>query len=103
MDTSVLLDQAGIAVAVVHGLELVKSWTKIPWLNEHSDQLNRMVSFAVALLTSIGISIAVSGDAHTGGVITITVPSAAAIFTTVIHALAQGGIQQTYYHLAVKK
>lgn len=96
------LDQASIAVAVVHAIEWLKATKKFPWLTANTDKLNRVVAFAVAFLTSVGFMFALQGNMHSGGTLTITFPSWQVMGEAFLRACAQGGIQQVYYHLGVK-
>ena len=97
-----LFEQAPFGVAVVHGLEMLKASKRFPWVAGDTDKLNRGIAFAVAFLTSLGFLFAIQGHAQTGGTLTITLPPLHAVWNAIGRALAQGGLQQMYYHLAVK-
>jgi hypothetical protein len=97
-----LLEQAPFGVAVVHLLQWLKATERFPWITADTDKLNRRISFAVAFLMSLGFMVALQGSAQTGGTLTITLPPIGALWSAVGRALAQSGLQQVYYHVAVK-
>ena len=101
--TGLLIDQAGAAIGIVKVIEFLKLNERFPWLNMKTDQWNKLVSYSAAILTTIGFSIAMSGNIHTGGTITITFPSLDSIGQTLLHILIQIGMQDFFYHNAVKK
>ena len=102
MTNEILGDQVGVSVLVVGVLQWLKRQTWFPWITEHTDGLNRAVALAAAFLTSAGFQFAIDGGWQTGGTLTITIPSLTVIFSFLLHAAAQGGIQETLYRVAVK-
>ncbi len=103
MDEKMALNQAAIAVIAVHFIEMLKRSKLFPWIDEHSDKLNRAISFLIALLTSAGLQFAFSGSLESGGSLEIKWQAAAKIWQAIAHTALQGGLQQIYYTQGIKK
>lgn len=101
MDNEInLVHQSGFAVISVFALDYLKRAPWFPWLSANSETINRVVSLAVALFTTVGLKVLSSqGNIHTGGVITIAYPSIAVIIDTLMHASTQYGGQELLHKL----
>lgn len=73
---SVLADQITAAGLTAWFIQKVKCWPQFRWVNEHSDQVNRLVSLTMALITTVGIHWAWEGSAEKGGILTLRLPPA---------------------------
>ncbi len=95
---------AGLAVAVVHGLQWAKQSKLVPFIDAHSDGITKFVTLVTALLTSLGISFMFIQTPEGVGSLTIgglpVTPVGWA--TMVLQAFASYGGQKFYYHAAVK-
>lgn len=103
IEDTVIGNQIGISVLVVHALELLKKTSWFPWIHDNSDRINRVVAIIVAFLTSVGFQFALKGDWQSGGTLIITIPSLGAVLSTIVHASMQAGVQEAYYKSVVKK
>lgn len=97
-DIGHLADQAGIGVLAVYALQLLKGSKYFPWINANSAKVNRILSAAIAVATSVGITVA--GNHNVGW--TITIPDIHTLFVTFSRAATQYAGQQMLYHTTVK-
>lgn len=100
-DSSVI-NHLGVAGLLVYTLEAMKRTPWFPWVNKHSDKINRLISVLSALTAAVGIEVAASGNIHTGGQIIFTYPSLAQMFETGMHFIAQFAMQEALYKSAIK-
>lgn len=85
----------GAGTVTVFVLDYLKRAAWLPWINQHSETLNRVISGLVAVATATGLKVLSSqGNIHTGGVITIAYPSISVIVNTLIHGSGQFGFQE---------
>lgn len=95
MDTDIDLGQLfGAGTVTVFVMDWIKRTAWIPWINQHSDTLNRVVSLIVAVVTATGIKMVSTGTLHAGGTITITFPAMQVIVNTLVHGGGQFGWQE---------
>lgn len=86
----------------IMGIEMLKRAGWFPWLSQHSDTANRIVSWILALVSSAGLKFASSGSIGEGGTITIAFPAVGEIVDGVLHFAGQGGLQEGLYRALVK-
>ena len=92
MQLSPVEQQVAIGAIVSGVIELFKRWSALPFISEHTRMLNRIISVVTAVLTSAGFSFALTGDANTGGVLTINFPAAIDfVLRSVLSFMAQEG------------
>ena len=103
MQDTILANQIGVSALMVYALEAVKKAPWFPWITAHTDNLNRVIAFTVAFLTSIGFSINISGNWQTGGTLLVSLPSAGVLISVLMHSMTQAGIQEAFYQTVVKK
>jgi hypothetical protein len=106
MEDTLFSHQLGVSILLVHSLQFVKKSAWFPWINEHSDKINRVVAILAALASSAGFQFAMNGSWLNGGVLAITIPAFGALVLAfshvLLHTIAQAGIQQVYYQNIVK-
>jgi len=103
MHTDALTEQVAIAYIAARLIECAKRSSLLPWVNEHSDDLNRWLSRIIAVATSAGLTVAWSGSVDAGGVLTITVPSASAWMQFVVNAVFSFASQEIIYKTSIKR
>lgn len=91
--------QVGVAVMAVHFINWLKDTKLIPFINAHSDVINRVVAFLAAIVGGLGMHFAAQGDLTSGGTLQITYPPLDVMVTGITHIAFQWGIQQTYFRL----
>jgi hypothetical protein len=105
--SSIFTNQVGISFIVVWMIEHLKQWTKIPWITQHTDQLNRTLAVVVAFLSSVGFSVSISGSIWTGGHVAMDFPSLEVLLKSLIQLVVmfatQTGVQEGFYRLVIKK
>ena len=95
MDSDLLAHQAGLAVLIVGSLDYLKRANWFPWLSEHTETLNRLVSVAAAISAAAGLSVVSHhGNWQTGGDLTIVVPPLSTILTGLSHAASQWALTE---------
>lgn len=99
---SEITQQAAIAMIAVWILELIKRWSKIPWVSANTSKANRLVSVVMAVASGIGITFAWHGSFIDGGQLIITVPSAADLLHLAYNIVFAAGAQEAFYRSAVK-
>ena len=95
--------QLVVGMIVSWTLERIKDWKAIPGIDHYTDTLNRVISVLIALFTSAGFTLAWSGTAIDGGVLTMHVPAASAVVNFLVNAVFSFGAQQAAYQGLVKK
>lgn len=97
-ELGVFAGQIPTAFWVVWVLERLKKSSVFPWINANSDQINRGLGMAAALLSSAGINWGVQGTVLAGGTITITLPALGHLVHFVVFDMARSyGVQQMFY------
>lgn len=98
MDPAVV-SQAALGIAFVHLLETLKNRAWFPWVNQHSAQLNRIISIVMALVFAVGVKITVEdgGGWASGWHGAFIIPSLPNILDGLTHFSIQYGGQQAYY------
>ena len=89
--------QVAIAVVLVWLLQLVKRTAWFPWLNEHSDTANRIVSVVAAAIAAAGVTISIMGDLEGGGFFLIKWPPLAVMINGASHFILQIFMQEGIY------
>lgn len=100
-----LTHHIALGFATSYLLEWLKRAQWFPWVNQHSDLLNRLISVAAAFFSSVGIQAVMTGNLsfETGATITLTLPSLSVITDTLVHTLGQLAIQQATYQGLIQK
>ena len=97
-ELGVFAGQIPTAFWVVWILEHLKKSSYFSWINANSDQINRGLGVAAALLASAGINWGVQGTVLAGGTITITLPALGHLVHFIIFDMARSyGVQQMFY------
>ena len=65
MDQSFLANQIGASALIVYLMQLVKSWSKVPWITTETEKVNRIASILLSGLAAIGIHAHYDGVAQT--------------------------------------
>jgi hypothetical protein len=91
--------QAGVAVMAVHFINWMKETKWIPFIDQHSTLINRLVAFAAAIVGGLGMHFAAQGDFTSGGTLQITYPPLDVMVAGLVHIAFQWGIQQSYFRL----
>lgn len=103
---SVLADMVTAAGLSAWTINKLKQWKAVPWVNQNSDRINRAVSLAFALATTLGLHFAYHADPaghHAGGILEIGLPSASEFIGTVwrtggSYLMQQGAIRGFITH-----
>ena len=95
-DTQIdLTHQSGAAVVTVLLMDYLKQAKWFPWMSCNTEKLNRVVSVAMAVGTTLGFSVVShEGTIFTGGQVTISYPALRTLVETTIHILTQFGLQE---------
>lgn len=83
---SVLADMVTAAGVSAWTIQKLKQWKSVPWINSHSDGINRAVSLGFALATTLGLHFAYHVDPtghHAGGILEIGLPTASEFAGTI--------------------
>lgn len=91
--------QAGIAVAAVHLINWLKDTKMIPFVNQHSQTINRIIAFMAAVIGGLGVHTAWQGDLTSGGELRIAYPPLDVMVASFAHIAAQWGFQKVYFRL----
>lgn len=102
MHTDAITEQVAIAYVVARVIECLKRSQWFPWINEHSDELNGLLSRLLALATSAGLTWAWSGSAEAGWTFTLAIPSANSLIEFLAHAIFSFASQEMIYRGAIK-
>lgn len=90
-----LSHQMGLAAFAVFLIDWLKKSSWFPWMNQHTETLNRIVSWSIALAGTIGLSVVShTGDWQSGGQITIAFPSLISGLSGLFHVFTQIGCQE---------
>jgi len=102
LTNSTLMLHLGAAFLLVHGLQIIKSWAKIPWISKHTDKANMLISALWGFASANGIILVASPDGWLSGGGTVHVPPIAQLGAALLSSLGQVMLQQAYYHGSVK-
>jgi hypothetical protein len=92
-----LTDQAALAMLFTWALQGTKSIPWVTWVGDHAPNISRAFSALFAALVAAGFTWTFAGDIVAGGVLTVTVPSLAAIIDfSKTFALQYGGQHVIY-------
>ena len=103
MNVELLKDQIVIAYGVSLLLEWLKRLKSLPWINAHTDKLNRNLSKLIAVATSAGIALAWSGSADAGWTVTLSIPSAHSLWDFAVNAAFSFFAQEVAYKTSIKE
>jgi hypothetical protein len=103
MQDTVLANQVGVSVLTVYVLQALKRAPWFPWIKQNTDRLNRGLAVLIAFLTAAGFQFSMQGSWQAGRTVTVVIPSVGVLWTVLLHALAQTGMQESFYHGIVKK
>lgn len=98
MDSNIVLTTAGSAIGMVYFIEQLKKAKWFPWLNEYTNDLNRLVGVLAAGAVSFGIHY--EWDAATR-VLAITVPTATQFAHLTWNWFVQWALQQYAFKTGV--
>lgn len=90
----------GFAVAVPLALEALKRWRRVPWIDEYTDTINRVVAVLASVVAANGISYAYDGAT---GDLVLQGLTAAALAKVVMAMATQFGLQELVYRQVVKR
>lgn len=103
MDTSPMLSQVVIAYLATRLIEALKRWSGLPFMTAGTDKINKVVGAFIALLATIGITVATSWESSTGTLaITVSGLTIGNALGFAWHWLQQFVLQQAAYHGIVK-
>ena len=98
------MDQIGISAVIAwvvsQLIELLKKWTALPWMNQTTETVNRIVAAILAAATAVGITMHYDPAA---GTLVIAGLSLSAILTFVFQILFQWVMQKFWYKTIIKK
>jgi len=92
--------QIGAAGISVYLIQWLKNTTKLPWINDATNQLNRWLSAFLAALAVVGIHVEFD---QTVGILTVTGLTIAAVVPLAWNFITQFVLQEVIYRGAVKK
>lgn len=91
--TSVLGTEIGAAAVSAYAMQLAQKWSKLPWITEHTAEINVYVRIITSGVAALGVSW-VWGDVTGGGhSLTIAIPPVAVILHGLWHWFVQYAIQ----------
>jgi hypothetical protein len=100
---SVLADQVTAAGLSAWLIQRLKASRQIPFINEHSDWINRVLSLGFALATTLGMHFAWHSDvSHGGGVLLIGLPPMSEFLSGVWRTAGSFVMQQVAYRGFIK-
>jgi len=91
------------SAVVVFVLQILKKWQKIPWINQESAKLNRVLAVVLSGISALGVTWVFTPAVNGGHVITITIPSLVAIVGAAWIWLKSFAIQEWIYQSSVTK
>lgn len=97
MVQNTVVHQIGLAGILVYLLQGLKRANWFPWIGQHTDTLNRVLSLIAAGIAAVGVEIATTGSLTTGGTLTITYPSWQVMTETGLRFVCQYVLQQAFY------
>lgn len=101
------LTQFTYSAAVVWVLQKFKSCPRLPWINENSATVNRIVAVIGALISAVGVHLTVTGSFLSGWSFNGTIPSGpvliSALFDFAQHAAQSFIVQETTYQLLMNR
>lgn len=89
-----LTSSATVGIISAYAIQWIKKSKSIPWVNEHTQSLNRFLSGMIAFASAAGIYLTWN---HAAGTLTITGLTAANAFHFLTHGIEQWAIQQMAY------
>lgn len=96
--TTLLSSQLTAAAACAYLLNMLQRWEKLPWITANTQTINAIVRAAMAGGTALGIQHVWNPAVGGGGVLTITIPSAAIL----VHGAWHWFGQYAFTHIAGK-
>ncbi len=96
---SLLSTQIGAAAVCAYAIQLAQRWSKLPWITEHTTQINTIARLVTSGVAAAGVSWAwgdLSGGGHS---LTIALPSGAAFLAGLWHWFVQYAVQHGWGNL----
>ena len=100
MDQSVLQDQFSLGFLSVWIIQRLKALKFIPFINNNTDTLNRLLSALGAAAASVGLTILYD---PTGGVMTLSGLTATSVVSFLLSVVWQGAVQEGLYRGIFKR
>lgn len=97
--TSVLSTEIGAAAVSAYAVQLAQKWSKLPWITEHTAQINFYVRLATSGLAALGVSYAWGDLAGGGHTLTFTIPTVAVLLHGLWHWFVQFAVQHGWGNL----
>ena len=63
--SNIVLAQITSSAVIAYGLEMLKKWNKIPWINQNTKRINRIVSAILSGVAALGIHMQFNSEAGT--------------------------------------
>jgi hypothetical protein len=95
--TDPVLSQLSYSVVAIWVIQKLKECKWLPWINQNSDTVNKVVAVVVSFIAAIGVQWTVQGGLQDGGTITITYPSLATMLALAVKWLQSYAVQQGMY------
>lgn len=96
--TSVLSTEIGAAAVAAYAIQLAQRWSKLPWITEHTAEMNVIARLITSGVAAVGVSF-VWGDLASGGhTLTFTIPPLMILLQNTIHGLWHWFVQYAVQH-----
>lgn len=95
-------EQVALAYVASKVIEFIKNSKHLPFINQHSDQINRALSWFLAMATTAGIQVGFTGSLLEGGVLQVTIPSLETLVQFGLNTVFQHALQKGSYHGLIK-
>jgi hypothetical protein len=97
--TSLLSTEIGAAAVSAYAIQLAQKWSKLPWITEHTSQINFYARLLTSGVAALGVSW-VWGDVAGGGhSLVISIPPAIVILHGLWHWFVQYAVQHGWGNL----
>lgn len=93
------LAQASYSISAIWLIQKLKACSKIPWINQNTDKINRAVAVVLSFITAVGVQWTVQGSVSTGGVLTVTFPAADVMIEAAIRWFQSYALQEGMYNM----
>src|SRR5579859_5944886 len=106
-DSSPALTQFTYSAGIIYLLQLFKGCPRIPWINQNSAKVNRIIAVVASFVSAVGVHWTVTGSFDTGWVFSGTIPKGMELLGAawdVIRHVGQSFIaQETMYQMLVNR
>jgi len=93
INPSLLSNQIGAAAVSAYLVHAAQKWTKLPWITEHTTQINTVVRVLTSGISTLGISYAWSTDSSGTHHLDFSIPTLAVALVSLWHWFTQYAIQ----------